>query len=246
MASAPYIHYVLVTGANQGIGFETAKKLATEYDDYHVIMTGRRKDAIEDAVAKLNALGLKNVEAVVMDVLSDESIHAAIKQIDQAHGRLDVLINNAGISRTSGPVNRQTWLDIYNTNVAAVEIITDACIPLLKKSQVTKRIVNVTTNLASLKRKLDPTTFQHKVEYPPYSTSKTALNMLTAHYVVRYEDDPTWKINLTCPGFCATNLNGFAGFDDPASGAVNSVRLATLGPDGPTGTFTDKDGVVEW
>lgn len=225
MASTPYTHVVLITGANQGIGFETAKKLATEHDDYRVIMTGRRRDAIDEALAKLSALGLKNVEALVMDVCSDESIHAAIKHIDQTHGHLDVLINNAGIAR-SGSEGRQAWFDIYNTNVAAIQVITDACIPLLERSQATKRIVNVSSNLSSMKGKLDPSSFQHKVDYPAYSSSKSALNMLTAHYIVRFEDDPSWKINLTCPGYCATNLNGFDGYDDPSSGAVNSARLA--------------------
>jgi len=130
--------------------------------------------------------------------------------------------------------------------VVSVALVTDAFIPLLEKSQVTKRIVNVSSNMSSITMKLDPASHTHKLEYGPYTSSKPALNMLTAHYVTRRLDDPTWKINITCPGYCATSLNGFAGALDSAVGAINAVRLATLGPDGPTGTFTDKDGPIPW
>ncbi|KAK0632813.1 short chain dehydrogenase reductase [Immersiella caudata] len=246
-----YTHIALITGANQGIGFETAKKLAEEHGDYHVIMTGRRKEAIEEAAAKIAATGTKNVEPLVLDVRSDESIDAAVKYLEQKYGRLDVLINNAGIAYPGGPASRQIWLDVLDTNVVSVALITDAFIQLLEKSQVTKRIVNVSSNMSSITMKLDPASHTHKLltstkEYGPYTSSKPALNMLTAHYVTRYMDDPTWKINITCPGYCATNINSFAGTLDSAVGAINSVRLATLGPDGPTGTFTDKDGPIDW
>lgn len=241
-----YTQIVLVTGANQGIGFETVKKLASEHDDYQIILTGRRKDAVDEAVAKLNDLGLKNVEELVLDINSDESIAAAARQIDEKYGHLDVLINNAGVASSSGSQGRQTWLDIYNTNVVSVQMVTDAFIPLLEKSQVTKRIVNLSSSLSSMSIKSTPGHWNHKQEYGPYSSSKSALNMLTLHYVARYLEDPTWKINLTCPGFCATSLNGYAGHNEPSSGAINTVRLATLGPDGPTGTFTDNNGVIDW
>jgi len=242
---ANYTQIVLVTGANQGIGFETVKKLASEHDDYQIILTGRRKDAVDESVAKLNDLGLKNVEGLVLDINSDESIAAAARQVDEKYGRLDVLINNAAVA-SPGPQSRQRWLDIYNTNVVSVQMVTDAFIPLLEKSQVTKRIVNVSSNLSSMSLKSDPGHWNHKQEYGPYSVSKSALNMLTLHYVTRYMDDPTWKINMTCPGYCATNMNGYSGHVEASSGAINTARLATLGPDGPMGTFTDKNGVIAW
>lgn len=83
------------------------------------------------------------------------------------------------------------------------------------------------------------------VPLPIYRSSKAALNMLMLHYAFKYKDDG-WKINATCPGYCATNLNGFAGMDTPANGALNAVRLATLGEDGETGTFSNKEGKMAW
>jgi NAD(P)-dependent dehydrogenase (short-subunit alcohol dehydrogenase family) len=83
------------------------------------------------------------------------------------------------------------------------------------------------------------------VSLPVYRSSKAALNMLMLHYASKYKDDG-WKINASCPGFCATNLNDFAGIDSPANGALNAVRLAMLGDDGETGTFSNKEGVVTW
>jgi len=244
--AAPYKHVTLITGANQGIGFETAKKLATEHSDYHVILTGRSEKALHEAVAKLNALGLSNVEPIVLDITSDESIAAAVKAVESKHGRLDVLINNAAVSTLEHGSPRELFVSVYNINVVSQAMVTDAFIPLLEKAQFTKRVVNVTSGLGSMQDKLDRSAFIHKVDHPPYSVSKSALNQLTLHYVTRYEDDPTWKFNLTCPGFCATNLNNYAGTDDPALGAVNSCRLATLGLDGPTGTWTNRNGTIKW
>ncbi|KAL1891628.1 hypothetical protein Sste5346_007544 [Sporothrix stenoceras] len=249
----------IITGANQGIGFETAKRLATEHKDYIVIMTGRRKDAIEEAAKKLQANGL-TVEPLVLDVDSDESIEVAVQAVEQKHGRLDVLINNAGISRYTDPKlgdnasaaakARAEVVGIMNTNVAGVAAVTDAFLPLMKKSIETnkpKRIVFVSSTLGSMGYKVDPKGQNHANVARAYTTSKAALNMLAWHYMVDLEDDAAnWKINCNCPGYCATNLNGHAGFDTAENGSINAVRLATLGPDGETATFTNRQGTIPW
>lgn len=244
---------VLVTGANQGIGFEIAKKLNAEHEDYHVIMAGRRKQAIEEAAEKLQAQGF-SVEPLVLDQSSDESIAAAAKAVDEKHGHLDVLINNAAISNISHSADgkplstREQFLRILDTNVAGVQIVTDAFIPLLERSTKTKRIVFISSGLGSVSMLADPklgSTFR-KVEATHYTTSKAALNQLALHYVVRYEDDKSWKLNICCPGFCATNLNAYSGTNTAESGAINACRLATLGPDGESGTYTNKEGTIPW
>lgn len=241
----------LVTGANQGIGFAIAKKLASEHKDYHVIMTGRRKDAIEAAAKDLQAQGVP-VEALVMDVDSDASVEAAAKAVSEKHGRLDVLINNAGISGASkssdGKSNtaREELLQIINTNVAGVQSVTDAFIPLLEKATGTKRIVFVSSSIASITLKSDVNHPQRKLDWRPYTISKTAENMLAVCYAAKFDGRDDWKLNMTCPGYCSTNLNGHQGIMPPEHGAINACRLATLGPDGETGTFTDVNGPIPW
>ncbi|ROW18412.1 hypothetical protein VPNG_00128 [Cytospora leucostoma] len=244
---------VLITGANQGIGFEIAKKLTTDHKDYHAIMAGRRKEAIEEAASKLQAEGL-SVEPLILDVTSDESIAAAAQTVSEKHGHLDVLINNAAIGRAPPSADgkplstREQFLRILDTNVAGVEIVTDAFIPLLDKSDKTKRIVFVSSGLGSVSLKADPK-FEmrfRKLEARHYTTSKTALNQLALHYFVHYEGRDDWKINIHCPGYCVTNLNVWAGDNPPDTGAINAVRLATLGPDGESGTFTNKEGTIPW
>ncbi|KAK3943615.1 short chain dehydrogenase [Diplogelasinospora grovesii] len=247
---APYTTIALVTGANQGIGFEIAKKLSTEHKDYHVIMTGRRKDALDEAVAKLEALGL-SVEGVVLDVNSDESIAQAAKFVEEKYGRLDVLINNAGITNApaaEGESPRKQWQAVFDTNVVGVVVITDAFIPLLEKSQApTKRIVMMSSQMGSLASKLDRDIFFHKYEAREYSSTKAALNMLALHYAVRYEDDPTWKININCPGYVATNINKYAGVEPVENGAVNACRLAALTDlKDESGTYSNRHGKLEW
>ena len=253
----------IITGGNQGIGFETAKRLAKEHkDNYIVILAGRRKGAVKEAAAKLTAQGLP-VEPLVLDVTSDDSIAAAVKEVETKYGRLDVLVNNAGISSSSNPADksedlspatraRREWSAVMDTNVASVAAVTDAFLPLLKKSVGTngpKRIVFVSSALASIGLKTDPksTTRANLSPTNPYTTSKAALNMLAMHYVVQFEkDEHNWKINLTCPGYCATGLNSYSGYDTPENGSINPVRLATLGFDGEAGTFTNRQGTLPW
>ncbi|PSS03667.1 hypothetical protein BD289DRAFT_478490 [Coniella lustricola] len=254
---------VLVTGANQGLGFEIARKLGKEHSDYHIIMAGRRKQAIHDAAAKLEADGV-SVEPLLLDMTSDESIEAAAKTVSEKHGHLDVLINNAGIADaapaqsaqdTSGdsaqdkPKNttRSEWLDIYNTNVAGTAVVTDAFIPLLEKSTQTRRIVFMSSSLGSLTHRAATDGHLRKQPWWPYTVSKTAMTMVGVLYASRFDGrEKEWKVNVCCPGYCATNLNGYAGASPAEQGAINACRLATLGPDGETNTFTNVNGTVPW
>ncbi|KAK0734281.1 short chain dehydrogenase reductase [Lasiosphaeria miniovina] len=248
MAATRYTHVALVTGANQGLGFEIAKKLTTEHSDYRVIMAGRRKEAIDKAVAELQGAGLA-VEGLQMDVTSDESITEAARVVRERHGRLDVLVNNAGVFLSEDGWPRKVFQETFDINVFGVARVTETFIPLLEKSEVTKRIVMMSSSTGSNARLTDPLNPKRSYwasSFAIYSTSKAALNMLANEYATRFENDPTWKVNLNCPGHCATNLNDFAGRDTPQNGAINACRLATLGPDGETGTFTDRNGVVPY
>jgi NAD(P)-dependent dehydrogenase (short-subunit alcohol dehydrogenase family) len=145
---------VLITGANQGIGFEIAKKLGTDHHDYHIIVTGRKAQAVDIAAAKLLEAGC-SVEPLLLDLTMDESIAQAAKTVGEKHGRLDVLINNAGISTENiynpqKPYTRQAWAAMYDTNVIGTSAVTEAFIPLLEKSKKTKRIVFISTNMGSM------------------------------------------------------------------------------------------------
>ncbi|RSL71360.1 hypothetical protein CEP51_012052 [Fusarium floridanum] len=243
----PETTIVLVTGANQGIGLEVVKKLTAEHPDYHVILSGRRPDAVQEAASSFQAQGLP-VSPLVLDITSDESIAAAAKSIQDTYGRLDVLINNSAISGLSLDVSPRARMQaVLNTNVIGTSLVTDAFLPLLERSDKTRRIVFVTSALGSLARKADPASDLHKPDYGIYTYSKSALNMLALHYAIRYEDNPQWKINIVCPGHhCGTTLNGFRGAEDPSLGAVSICQAATLGPDGKTGTFTDDKGTIPW
>lgn len=124
-------------------------------------------------------------------------------------------------------------------NTFGATLTTEAFIPLLKASPA-PRIVFVSSSIGSLALHPD-----YPVGLPIYRSSKAALNMIMLHYAFKYKD-AGWKINAACPGFCATNLNNYGGKDTPENGAVNAVRLATLGDDGETGTFSNKEGIVAW
>jgi NAD(P)-dependent dehydrogenase (short-subunit alcohol dehydrogenase family) len=180
---------------------------------------------------------------LVSSVTSDESIATAAQQVTSKFGRLDVLINNAGIApneeNLSSSALRTTYQYIFAVNTFGAALTTEAFIPLLSASTA-PRIVFMSSDLASLANR-----WGNPVALPIYRSSKAALNMLMLHYALKYKDQG-WKINANCPGYCATNLNAYAGYNTPESGALNAVRLATLGDDGETGTYSNKEGVIAW
>ena len=248
MAVTPATTLVLITGANQGIGYYITKQLATEQKDYHIIMAGRNLEKTSKVAAELQSQGL-SVEPIVIDVTSDESIAKAAKEVEEKYGRLDVLINNAGIThRKVDPEVKSRRLimqAVYNTNVFGAYETTEAFLPLLKKSTKTPRIIFVSSTVGSMEMRTNPKTATRRVPFAEYPSSKAALNMLCLHYSVMFENEG-WKVNSHCPGHCKTNLNGFTAGQPPEIGAQNACRLATLGKDGETGTFSDQSGRLPW
>lgn len=229
---------VLISGANTGIGFEITKKLAAENPTYHVLMGSRSLSKAQTAISSLPP-GL-SVEPLELDVTSDASIQAAYDTVASEHGRLDVLINNAGIASRAVPPDatfRQELTQIIDTNAISAACLTETFIPLLRKSS-NPRIIFITSRLGSITRTFDVNHGNYGLDLPAYKTSKAAMNMIMAHYAVKFKGEG-FKVNACCPGHCATNLNAGAGVNHVSTGAFNACRLATAGKDGKTGTFTD-------
>jgi NAD(P)-dependent dehydrogenase (short-subunit alcohol dehydrogenase family) len=238
----------LVTGANKGIGYEIAAGLGAL--GYRVGVGARAAARRETAVEKLCAAGV-DAFGVPLDVTDDQSVTDAADLIERRAGRLDVLVNNAGISGDTGPgwVQDPTTLDldlvrtVVETNVLGVLRVTNAMLPLLRRS-TSPRIVNVSSAVASLTRQADP-----DVDVGPvmaaYAPSKSFLNAVTVQYA-RQLADTNILINAACPGLVATDFTGFQGPRTPEQGAATAIRLATLPDGGPTGSFFEDDGVIPW
>ncbi|PYC70782.1 dehydrogenase [Micromonospora arborensis] len=236
----------LVTGANKGIGYEIAAGLGALGWSVGV---GARDDARrEAAVEKLRAAGV-DAFGVPLDVTDDTSVTAAVRLVEERAGGLDVLVNNAAV--TGGMPQEPTTVDLaavrtaVETNVIGVIRVTNAMLPLLRRS-ASPRIVNMSSGVGSLTRQTastdERTTGPLSVAYAP---SKTFLNAVTIQYAKELRDTNI-LINAACPGFVATDLNGFRGVRTPQQGAAIAVRLATLPNDGPTGGFFEDAGVVPW
>ncbi|KAH7142086.1 short chain dehydrogenase reductase [Dactylonectria macrodidyma] len=236
----------LVTGANQGIGFAISKRLASEHG-YYVIMTGRREDDVKTKAKLLQDLGLE-VEAHVMEITSDASIDAVVQNVERKFGHLDVLVNNAGIARAvpSSKSVRAEYETLLATNVIGSLSVTEKFLPLLSKSQTTKRVVFVSSGAGSITQWSTPGSPTRAFKAPAYAVSKSAVNALCVQYAVAHEDDKSWKFNCCCPGYCATNLNSYRGVSTPETGAEIICHLATLGEDGPTGTYVNIQGSIPW
>ncbi|MFI5524469.1 SDR family oxidoreductase [Streptomyces platensis] len=234
----------LVTGANKGIGYEIATGLGTL--GWRVGVGARDEERRETAVAKLRAAGV-DAFGVPLDVTDDASVTDAARLIEDTAGRLDVLVNNAGITG-SGP-QMPTTVDVatvraaVETNVIGVIRVTNAMLPLLRRSP-SPRIVNMSSGVGSLTRQTTPGTDTGPVSVA-YAPSKTFLNAVTVQYAKELSDTNI-LINAGCPGYCATDLNDFRGFRTPEQGAAIALRLATLPDDGPTGGFFDDEGEVPW
>jgi NAD(P)-dependent dehydrogenase (short-subunit alcohol dehydrogenase family) len=229
----------LITGANKGIGFETARQLGARGV---TVLAGARDEArgrrAEQALREaLAGHGGAEARFVPLDVTDAKSVQEAADWIDREYGRLDILVNNAAIAVGGGPPS-QTDLDamreVYETNVFGVIAVTNAMLPLLRRAPAA-RIVNVSSEVGSITSMTDPASPLGQMPASlAYPSSKSALNMVTAIYAKELKDTPV-KVNAANPGYTATDLNGHSGFRSVAEGAEASVHLATLGPDGPSG-----------
>ena len=244
----------LVTGANQGIGLQIAKDLVTHG---FTVLVGSRNLARGEAAAL--EIGPEAI-ALQLDVTDRGSIAAAAERIRRELGRLDVLVQNAAISNTrKGNLSLQEYaqlsrpsnvsLDevraVWETNVFGVLAVYQAMLPLLREAPAA-RIVNVSSGVGSLARTADPAYPYRPFFGPVYPASKTALNAMTLAMAIELESTGI-KVNAVSPGFTKTALNGYEGTDTVEEGAREAVRVALLGPDGPTGGFTHATiGTLPW
>ncbi|WP_435020020.1 SDR family oxidoreductase [Tundrisphaera sp. TA3] len=244
----------LVTGANQGIGFQIAKDLVGH--GFTVLVGSRDHERGEEAAREIGP----DARAIQLDVTDQASIAAAAESIREEFGRLDVLVNNAAISnmgratgmtveeyaRTSAASN--VALDevraIWETNVYGPLAVYQAMLPLLRQSRAA-RIVNVSSGVGSLTRTSEPDYPYRAIFGPGYAASKTALNAMTVAMAIELESTGI-KVNAACPGYTRTNLNNYSGTQTLEEGAREPVRLALIGPDGPTGTFSNSAGPLPW
>jgi NAD(P)-dependent dehydrogenase (short-subunit alcohol dehydrogenase family) len=232
----------LVTGGNKGIGFEVARQLAEL--DHHVVIGARDEDRGRTAAEKLRA---DSAEAsyVVLDVSDPDSVATAIRTLDERHGRLDVLVNNAAIAQPDGQPS-EVPVDVlrrtYETNVFGLVAVTQAALPLLRRAEA-GRIVNLSSGAGSL-------TVVSRPDWRPewnglaYNTSKSAVNAVTVAFASELRDTPV-KVNAVNPGYTKTDMSPDA--DRPvAQGAAVVVQYATLPADGPSGGFFDENGPIPW
>jgi NAD(P)-dependent dehydrogenase (short-subunit alcohol dehydrogenase family) len=227
----------LITGANKGIGFETARQLGSQ--GMTVLVGARDEERGREAAHALGEAGA-DARSVQLDVTDAKSIQNAAKWIEAEFGRLDVLVNNAGtasVARRGYPPS-QTSLDdmraVYEINVFGVIAVTNAMLPLLRRAGAA-RIVNVSSEVGSITSQSDPASpLSQMPASAQYPSSKAALNMLTAMYAKELRDTPI-KVNAANPGYTATDFNDHRGFRTAAEGAEPSVYLATLPDDGPSG-----------
>jgi NAD(P)-dependent dehydrogenase (short-subunit alcohol dehydrogenase family) len=234
----------LVTGANKGIGYEIAAGLGAL--GFSVGVGARDPERREAAVHKLRTGGA-DAFGVPLDVTDDASVASAARLVDEYAGRLDVLVNNAGVA--GGMPQAPTAVDLADmrnaleTNVFGVIRVTNAMLPLLRRSS-SPRIVIVSSKVGSLSLQAAPAAETGPIS-AVYAPSKTFLNAVTVQYAKELRDTNI-LINAACPGHCATDLTGFQAPRTPEQGAAIAIRLATLPDDGPTGGFFDDAGVVPW
>lgn len=224
---------ILITGANRSLGYEAARRLI---EAGHDVWVGARDEARGRAAAE--ALGARFVQ---LDVTDDASVAAAVETV----GELDVLINNAGIAGERVAVPDTTadhLLPVFETNVFGAVRVLQAFRPLLERSS-NPVVVNVSSGMGSIAVTSDPERVENTLANLTYSPSKTALNMLTSQWARAY---PAMRINAVDPGYTATDFNHHSGHQTVEEGTDAIVAFAQLGPDGPTGEFHDRHGVVPW
>ena len=229
---------ILITGANKGLGRESARRLLASGHD--VWIGARDPERGREAAEALGA------RYVALDVTDDTSVARAVEQVStEAGGSLDVLVNNAGIPGSTADVADVTADDIeavYAVNVFGAVRVFQAFLPLLREAP-SGVVVNVSSGLGSHAVTSDPERIESSFQLPGYTSSKAALNMLTGQWAAAL---PDLRVNCVDPGYTATEFNGNSGPQTVEEGTDAIVAMATIGPDGPTGTFTDRHGAVGW
>lgn len=244
----------LVTGANQGIGLQIAKSLAAH--GLTVLVGSRKLENGQNAARTIEGDG----HAIQLDVTDQASIACAAARIRQEFGRLDVLVNNAGIAHAgqqaqsladivktgrASVASLQEVRAVFETNLFGVIAVTQAMLALLRESPA-GRIVNVSSSRSSLTLASDPRESRRREMFGvTYAASKVALNAVTVAFALDLESSGI-KVNAAAPGFTVTAMNNFEGRRTVEEAAREPVRLALLGPDGPTGTFSDDNGPIPW
>ncbi|GEN23050.1 SDR family NAD(P)-dependent oxidoreductase [Halomonas cupida] len=244
----------LVTGANQGIGLQISRELAS--NGFTVLVGSRNLERGESAAEEVEG----DARAIQLDVTDHLSITAAAQRIRSEFGRLDVLVNNAAISNTRwepgmsieeyartilpSVVSFDEMRAVWETNVFGPLAVFQAMVPMLREAPHAN-IVNVSSGAGSLTMNSDSANSHRPMYTPVYAGSKTGLNAMTLAMAIELEEEGI-KVNAVDPGFTRTNLNKYAGTSTVEEGAREAVRLALIGPDGPTGTFSSVNGQVPW
>ena len=226
-----------ITGANKGLGFETARRLA---ELGHTVLLGARDPQRGQAAA--DRLG---VRFVPIDVTDDESVKRAVADVEAHEGRLDTLINNAGIighRASAGELTGDDALLVFDTNVVSIVRVTNAFLPLLKRSDA-PAVINVSSGMGSFALTHDPERVESTIAALLYPASKSAVTMLTMQYAKAL---PAVRFNAADPGYTATDLNGHSGTQTVTEGTDAIVTLVTEDPSAGTGRFIGRFGPVAW
>ncbi|KIW39430.1 uncharacterized protein PV06_08045 [Exophiala oligosperma] len=241
--------FVLITGANQGLGLECVKKLAAEQLDFHILLGSRSLEKGRQAASTVTTRAQgTTVEPVALDVNNEDSISQAVKYIDGKYGRLDVLLNNAGVMTLPGLSFREEMKQVIETNAISAACVTEAFLPLMKRAQaLPPRLLFMSSDFGSIAYCLDPSRPFYGYDAKPYFTSKAAMNMVGAQYAVQLGREG-FKVNMVDPGFRSTNLNGFHELGGvPAAGVLEACRLMIdTDKNGQHGTFTSNEKQHPW
>ncbi|HEY2714508.1 MAG TPA: SDR family oxidoreductase [Chthoniobacterales bacterium] len=237
----------LITGANKGIGFETARQLGQQ--GITVLLGARDRAKGERAAEKLRREKI-DAHPLVLDVSNPSSIQAAVTGVEKNYGRLDILINNAGVmlddeTKKASEQSLETWHRTFDTNVFGLIATTNAFLPLLRKSTA-GRIVNLSSILGSITLHSTPgSPIYESKSYASYNVSKSAVNAYTAQLAYELKDSPI-KVNAAHPGWVKTEMGGQGATMELEDGAKTSVALATLDADGPNGAYIHMGETLPW
>ncbi|KQY07197.1 short-chain dehydrogenase [Mycobacterium sp. Root135] len=226
-----------ITGANKGLGYETARRLV---EQGHIVLLGARDPELGRAAA--DALGARFVQ---VDVTDDASVAAAVKDVEEHEGSVDVLINNAGVAGAyadAADLTAEDFHAVFDVNVLGVVRTTTAFLPLLRRSS-DPVIVNVGSGMGSLELTHDPSRPESTMVAPAYTSSKAALTMLTTQYAKAFTDI---RVNVADPGYTATDINANSGPQTVTEGTDAILALATEGPGHGSGRFVDRHGETSW